>query len=67
MASKDTEKTKETPNTQKFSVEELREHNLDVFGVTKPVFDGATCGLTGKYTVEKIKSVIKEWQNKEVK
>ena len=46
--------TADPPQT-KYSIEKLRENC------------GASYGLTGKYTVAEMKSVITKWQNKEVK
>lgn len=51
----------------KFSIEKLRENCLTLFGVTSSTFDGATYGLKGDFTVEEMKKIIAEWQNKEVK
>lgn len=51
----------------KFLIEKLREHSLELFGITLSTFDGATDGMTGEYTVEEIKSHIENWGKKEVK
>jgi len=58
--------TADPPQT-KYSIEKLRENCLKLFGISQSTFDGASYGLTGKYTVAEMKSVITKWQNKEVK
>jgi len=50
----------------KFAVERLRKDSLALFGVTFSTFDGATRGLTGKYTVEEMRGIIDKWQNTRV-
>lgn len=50
-----------------FDISQLRENCKTLFGVDTFVFDGATFGLSGKFTVNKIKTTIEEWRNKEVK
>lgn len=51
----------------KYKIKILRENCLKLFGVTKSTFDGATYGLTGEYSVSKIKSIIEKWFKKEAK
>ncbi len=52
---------------RKFTVAKLRENCRELFGITTSTFDGATYGLTGKYTVDEMKARIKAWEKKEVK
>jgi hypothetical protein len=40
---------------------------VKLFGVTPSTFDGATVGLTGKYTIEEMQTTIDSWLKKEVK
>lgn len=51
----------------KFTVEKLRENCRQLFGVSTSTFTGATYGMTGKYTVEEMRSHIKKWGEKGVK
>lgn len=53
----------------KFTLEALRKHRLELFGVNACAFDGATCELdaAGEYTVEEIKNTIERWGKKEAK
>lgn len=53
--------------TVKFPISVFRKNCVTLFGVTTSTFDGATFGKTGKYTVEEMKSIIKEWGESEVK
>lgn len=55
------------PLQTKYSIGKLRENCLKLFGISQSTFDGVSYGLTGKYTVAEMKSVITKWQNKEVK
>jgi hypothetical protein len=40
---------------------------VKIFGVTTSTFDGAAKGLAGDFTVDEMKTIIKEWQNKPIK
>ena len=66
-------KQKEIPTEQQaveeqsYSLEQLRANCLTLFGVTQSTFDGATYGLAGNFSIEKMKSHIKLWQKKEAK
>lgn len=52
----------------KFSLDNLRKHCYELFGVPTVVFAGATAGLEAKeYTVNEIKSAIEKWCRQEVK
>ena len=53
----------------KFALEKLREHAFKLFGVDECTFIGATAELAEDtlYSVKEIKTVIEEWQKKEVK
>lgn len=64
-AAKTEEVAVEASPAPKYRLEKLREHTLELFGVTSCVFDGATHGMTGEYTVEEIKNTIKRWGEKE--
>lgn len=59
-----TEKAQAAP---KFPVERLAADCRQLFGVSSCTFAGATHGMTGQYTVEEMKTHIKEWCSKEVK
>ena len=50
----------------KHAVERLRKDCLKLFGVTAGAFDGASCGLTGSYTVAEMQKIISDWRNKPV-
>lgn len=63
----DTKQEVLTSPAPKFTVEKLRENSLKLFGVTQSTFDGATCSLSGEYTVSEMKKIISNWQNKEVR
>ncbi|MBQ3009660.1 MAG: hypothetical protein IJA35_00795 [Clostridia bacterium] len=52
---------------KKIPIAKLRRSCVTLFGVTPSTFDGATIGLTGSYTVDEIKTILKKWLNKEVK
>jgi len=67
MAEKDKEKTTENSVPPKFTLERLRQDCLQIFGVTTSTFDGAASGLDGKFTIDEIKTRIKEWQEKPIK
>lgn len=61
-----TEKT--APSSKpKFTLERLRQDCLKIFGVTTSTFDGATCGKSGKFTLDEMKKIIEDWQNAPVK
>lgn len=49
---------------KKFPVAKLRANCRKLFGVSSSTFDGATYGMTGEYTVEEMRSHIKEWGGK---
>lgn len=52
----------------KFTLDNLRKHCYELFGVPTVVFAGATAGLEAKeYTVNEIKSTIVKWCRQEVK
>ena len=51
----------------KFSVEKLGTNCRQLFGVSTSTFTGATCGMTGKYTVEEMREHIEDWKKKGVK
>ena len=55
------------PAEPKYSVEALRKNCLKIFGVTVSTFDGATFGLKGDFTKEKMKAILDEWLKKEVR
>ena len=59
MAEKEKKKTEDT--AQKFELKELHRHSEQLFGVAGFVFEGATYGLTGEYTVEEMRTIIEEW------
>ena len=52
-----------------FKLEKLREHCLEIFGITSSTFDGATFELDKErqYTKAEIKAQIEAWSKKEVK
>ena len=57
-----------TPKERTFPLEVLRTNCTKLFGVTSSTFEGATVGLSdGDYTIEDMKTKIKEWLKKEVK
>lgn len=53
--------TKAAPVERKIPIEKLRRSCLKLFGVTPSTFDGATVGLTGKFTVEEMQAHIDKW------
>lgn len=55
--------TKAAPVERKVPIEKLRRSCLKLFGVTPSTFDGATVGLTGKFTVEEMQAHIDKWLN----
>lgn len=57
----------ESKTAPKFTVEQLRPHALDLFGVTQSTYAGATHNLDGEYTVDEMKDHINKWLKKEVK
>lgn len=70
MATKKTGAASETEAKavgKKIPIENLRRSCGKLFDVTPSTFDGATVGLSGKYTVEEMKAIIKGWLEKEVK
>ena len=46
----------------KFTLEKLRLNCRRLFGVSTSTFDGATYGLTEKYTVEEMRAHIEAWK-----
>ena len=65
MANK-TKATSPAPKAEaerKIPIEKLRRSCVKLFGVTPSTFDGATVGLTGKFTVEEMKIHIDKWLN----
>lgn len=50
----------------KFTIENLRSHCLDVFGVTLSTFNGAVYGLEGNFTVEEMRKHIEAWKSQTV-
>lgn len=56
-----------TPNEPKYAVEKLRNASLELFGISTSTFDGATCGLSGEYTLDEMRRIIENWKKKEVK
>lgn len=61
------EQKPEIASAPKFTVEKLAAHAAQLFGVSSCTFAGATHGLTGEYTVEEMRAIIKTWAKKEVK
>lgn len=55
------EETKAAPVDRKIPIEKLRRSCLKLFGVTPSTFDGATVGLTGKFTVAEMQTHIDKW------
>lgn len=52
----------------KFALEKLRANCFQLFGVSEPVFIGATTRLAdGEYSVSEIKTVIEKWLKGEAK
>lgn len=47
----------------KVELARLRKDCLQLFGVTVSTFNGATFGLTGRFTVEEMRNRIKKWQD----
>lgn len=52
-----------TPVARKIPIEKLRRGCLKLFGITPSTFDGATVGLTGKFTVAEMQAHIDKWLN----
>ena len=48
---------------RKIPIDKLRRSCVKLFGVTPSTFDGATVGLTGKYTVTEMQAHIDKWLN----
>lgn len=57
----------EVKTSQKFPVGKLRENCIGLFGVSTSTFDGATYGMSGQYSVEKMKTHIEKWKKEGVK
>lgn len=68
MANKKVSNDVITENTApKFPIERLRKECIALFGVSSATFDGATAGLEGEFTIEEIKTKIKDWLKKPIK
>lgn len=52
---------------RKFEFSKLRENCRALFGVSASTFAGATVGMKGRYSVEKMKAHIEDWKKKGVK
>ena len=52
---------------RKVPLDNLRRSCVKLFGVSFSTFDGATVGLSGKYTVDEMRGIIDKWLRKEVK
>lgn len=65
-AAETAEKTAEKAE-RKIPLENLRRSCVKLFGVSFSTFDGATVGLSGKYTVNEMRDIIDAWLRKEVK
>lgn len=50
-----------------FTIKQLQKYSLELFGLTRTAFIGATHGLSGEYTIQQMKRHIEEWLKKEVK
>ncbi len=48
---------------RKIPIEKLRRSCVKLFGVTPSTFDGATVGLTGRFTVNEMQAHIDKWLN----
>lgn len=48
---------------RKIPIENLRRSCIKLFGITPSTFDGATVGLTGKFTVNEMQTIIDKWLN----
>ena len=51
----------------KYPLARLRRDCRKLYGVSTSTFDGATYGMTGKYTVEELRAHIENWKKKGVK
>jgi hypothetical protein len=49
-------------STAKYTLERLRLNCRSLFGISTSTFDGATYGMTGKYTVEEMRAHIESWK-----
>lgn len=49
----------------KFSVERMRAHCMELFGVSSTTYAGATAGMEGEYTIREMKDHIEAWSKKE--
>ena len=49
----------------KFTIEALRKHCYELFGITSSTFDGATYGLEGPLTKAEAQKAINKWLGKE--
>lgn len=69
MAAKIQKSAEQSPREfqRKFTLAQLRENCRKLFGVSISTFDGATYGLTDKYTIEEIRTRIETWSSKGVK
>ena len=66
-AASDAKVTAKSETEPKFTIEKLKENCLRIFGVSTSTFVGATYGMTGKYTVEEMKTHIENWKKEEAK
>ena len=55
------------PAPVKYPLARLRRDCRKLYGVSTSTFDGATYGMTGKYTVEELRAHIENWKKKGVK
>ena len=72
MATKKTKSSQPVVETaekkeRKVPLDNLRRSCVKLFGVSFSTFDGATVGLSGKYTVDEMRDIIDKWLRKEVK
>ena len=49
----------------KFTVERMRAHCVELFGVSSTTYAGATAGMEGEYTIREMKDHIEAWSKKE--
>lgn len=61
------EETIKTNKEAKFSIEQLRMHCQELFGVSHMIFDGAFFDASGEITKKEAKGRIATWLKKEVK
>lgn len=66
MKQRKVNKESKAKEPKRFDLQKLGENSLELFGVSRFTFAGATYGLKGKYSIDEIKNVIEEWLRKEV-